>query len=246
MMDGGSTIGIQCAETILRSTFVNRSFVRVILVATSSYFCSATENGLKAINGPHQIVFDSKGNLYIHEQYGNRILRLDLKENKLTVVAGNGHQCCRKENVRARKSSIYDVYSIAVDADNNVYLAGRNARDGAFVRVVHSSTDRIETIARGCAPAPALGVKLADANLSDPKGIVVTQRGEVLVSADESHVIVKLGPVTQLFAGSHGKRGFSGDGELASLAKFDLPGALATDGNGNVFVADYFNHRIAA
>src|SRR5213079_1545208 len=45
-------------------------------------------------------------------------------------------------------------------------------------------------------------------------------------------------------AGTEGQKGFSGDGGPADLAQFDLPGALALDGKGNVFVADYFNNRV--
>jgi len=125
-----------------------------------------------------------------------------------------------------------------------VYIGGRNPRDGAFVRIVHAATGKIETLARGGFPAGALSAKSSDANLSDPRGIVFTPEGKRLVSADESHVVVELGRATQLVAGTEGQKGFLGDGGPASLARFDLPGAMAVDGNGNVFVADYHNHRV--
>jgi sugar lactone lactonase YvrE len=205
----------------------------------------ASDSGLhSAINGPHQIAVDSSGKLYISEEYGQRILRLDPTTGMVTVIAGNGHECCRRENVPARKSSIYGVDSIAIDARDNVYIGGRNAKDGAFVRVIHGETGKIETLARGGFPGSALGVRSSDANLSDPKGIVITQEGKVLVSADESQIIVELGKRTRLVAGTDGRKGFSGDGGLAAVAQFDRPGALAVDGKGNVFVADYFNHRV--
>jgi trimeric autotransporter adhesin len=89
-----------------------------------------------------------------------------------------------------------------------------------------------------------VGLKTSDANLSDPKGILATVGGKLLVSADESHVVVELGQVTRLVAGTFGQKGFSGDGGPATLATFDLPGALAMDAQGNLFVADYLNHRI--
>lgn len=109
---------------------------------------------------------------------------------------------------------------------------------------MRGNSGRIETLARGEFPRPALGVRPSEANLSDPKGIVVTPNGKVLVSADESHIIVELGGTVRLVAGIEGQKGFSGDGGPASLARFDLPGAMAIDTHGNIFVADYFNHRI--
>jgi DNA-binding beta-propeller fold protein YncE len=196
------------------------------------------------INGPHHIAIDSSGNLYVSEEYGERILKLDPEMTKVSVIAGNGRECCRQENVPARKSSIYSVYSIAPDRNRNLYIAGRNAKDGAFVRIVHEDSGRIETLARGEFPGRALGVKASDANLSDPKGMVVTPEGKLLVSADESHIVVELGRTVGLVAGTERHEGFSGDGGPASLARFDLPGAMAIDAHGNIFVADYFNHRI--
>ena len=226
---------------------MNRSLVCLVAIAIFglSRPSLASDSALHTtINGPHQIAFDSSGNLYVSEEYGKRILKLDPQMTKVSVVAGNGHECCRHENVPARKSSIYSVYSIFPDRNRNLYIAGRNAKDGAFVRIVHGDSGRIETLAREKFSGPALGVKASDANLSDPKGIVVTPEGKLLVSADESHIVVELGGTVRLVAGTEGQKGFSGDGGPGPLARFDLPGAMAIDAHGNIFVADYFNHRI--
>jgi sugar lactone lactonase YvrE len=136
------------------------------------------------------------------------------------------------------------VESLTVDSKGNLYIGGRNARDDAFVRVVRKDTGIISTVARGGAPDPAFGVKTLQANLSDPKGIVVLPDGTVLVSADGFNTIVELNGTTAKFAGDPSRKTFSGDGGLASDAGFNLPGSLAVDAKGNVFVADYFNHRV--
>ena len=47
-----------------------------------------------------------------------------------------------------------------------------------------------------------------------------------------------------IFAGRGGNDGYSGDGGPAAEAKFDSPSGVAVDGEGNVYVADYGNHRI--
>lgn len=52
---------------------------------------------------------------------------------------------------------------------------------------------------------------------------MITPEGKVLVSADESHVVVELGRTTRLVAGTPGQKRFSGDGGPADLAQFDLP-----------------------
>jgi hypothetical protein len=41
-----------------------------------------------------------------------------------------------------------------------------------------------------------------------------------------------------------GTFGYSGDGGSATLATIHTPRATATDGKGNIYIADLFNHRI--
>lgn len=202
------------------------------------------ETTITPINGPHQLVADASGNLYVSEEYGNRILRIGAADHRVAVIAGNGRECCRKENVPAQQSSVYHVYSLAVDSRKNVYIGGRNASDGAFVRVINGNTGRIVTLARGHFPGAAIHVPTIHANLSDPKGMAVLPGGTLLVSADESHVIAALGETTEAFAGDPTRNAFSGDGGVALNAGFSSPVSLAVDSAGNLFVADYRANRI--
>lgn len=217
----------------------------VSLAATITLAAGRTDSALRtAINGPHQLTIDARGDLYVNEEYGKRVLRIGSSDHRVTVVAGNGKECCLKDDVPAQQSSVDHVYSLTLDSLNNLYIGGRNGRDGAFVRLVHGSTGKIVTLANGRWMNPAVGVEALNANLSDPKGIAVLPNSKALVSADEHYVIVSLERTTEPFAGEAEHKGFSGDGSDASKARFDAPGSLAVDGSGNVFVADYFNHRV--
>jgi sugar lactone lactonase YvrE len=143
------------------------------------------------LNGPERIALDSSGNLYVYESYGRRIVRLRLKDNKVDVVAGNGRECCYREGVLAKNTAIYDVYSLAVDPDGNIYIGGRNTRDYAFVRIIDAKSGRIRTIANGRMPSPATGVELAQADLSDPEGLAVIPGGGLLVTASQSDLVAE-------------------------------------------------------
>jgi trimeric autotransporter adhesin len=199
------------------------------------------------VNGPFQLALDSRDNLYVVEHYGHRILRIDNTMSSVTVVAGNGKECCFKEGAPARSSSVYSVESIAVDTKGNIYFGGLNARDGAFIRKVDGSTSTVSTVAGRPSPSTRItpeGVRLLQADVGDPKGIVITKSGSLIVSIDMSYLLAELaGGVAKRVAG-RGQKGYSGDDGLASEATFDLPSFLTSDANGNLFVADYFNHRV--
>jgi sugar lactone lactonase YvrE len=200
-----------------------------------------------ALNGPFQLAFDPQDNLYVAEHYGNRIVRIDSNMGSVVVVAGNGKECCFREGALARETSVYDVYSLAVDAKGNVYFGGRNARDDAFVRKIDGLTGRINTVAGKRWPAfgiSAAGIPSLQADVSDPKGLIVTKSGSLFVSVDGSNQIAELTAFAKTVAGNASRKSFSGDGGLAINAAFDLPSSLAMDRKGNLFVADYFNHRI--
>jgi len=96
--------------------------------------------------------------------------------------------------------------------------------------------------------APPAVVTIAD-GLSRPNGITIDADGAILVmDGDQVHRISN--GKASLVAGT-GTNGFSGDGQSATnamLSLFVFPGmqaqGLAADKAGNVFIADFGNHRI--
>jgi trimeric autotransporter adhesin len=199
-----------------------------------------------AINGPFQLAFDSEGNLYVAEDFGHRILKIDFSNSSVTIVAGNGKECCSKESASARNTSVFDLESMAVDRKDDIYFGGINAKDGAFIREVDSS-GTVRTIIGGPTARTQItlqGVPLRDADIRDPKGMVFAQSGTLIFSIDGSYLLAELTGDKAVRIAGRGEKGFSGDGGKALNATFDLPSCLASDTKGNLFVADYFNHRV--
>ena len=71
---------------------------------------------------------------------------------------------------------------------------------------------------------------------SEPCGVAITQKGEVIVTDHEAHCVSVFSPSGKKLR-SFGKGG-SGQGQ------FDSPHGVAVDSDGNILVADYENHRI--
>ena len=106
----------------------------------------------------------------------------------------------------------------------------------------------ISTYAGGVPPpTPAPGVS---ASIGKPGGISTDAAGNVYFTSD--NCVFRLdqnGVLTRI--GGNSRRGYSGDGGLATAAQFDLgsslnkaPAGVAVDGSGNVYIADSGNGRI--
>jgi sugar lactone lactonase YvrE len=98
----------------------------------------------------------------------------------------------------------------------------------------------ISTVAGGVPPpTPILGVDLA----TTPYGVATDAVGNVYFTSD--NCVFKLdqtGIVTRVAGNS--RRGYSGDGGLATSAQLNYPIGVAVDGAGNMFFADALNFRI--
>jgi DNA-binding CsgD family transcriptional regulator/DNA-binding beta-propeller fold protein YncE len=103
----------------------------------------------------------------------------------------------------------------------------------------------LKVMPQSAAPAWAT---IAD-GLSRPNGIAVDTAGAVLFM--DGNRVRKISHGTPTLVAGTGTSGFSGDGDSATLARLNLfvfPGissqGLAVDNLGNVYIADYGNHRI--
>src|SRR6516164_8457203 len=87
---------------------------------------------------------------------------------------------------------------------------------------------------------PAVSAQLANA-----RGIAVDRQGNIYIADTDNHRIRKVTPagIISTLAGN-GHAGSSGDGGPASLAMLNSPYGLAIDAAGNLYVADFGNHKV--
>src|SRR4051812_25611491 len=78
-----------------------------------------------------------------------------------------------------------------------------------------------------------------------PNGLAIDRLGNLFISDIGTHRILKLDGEGKfsVFAGS-GEAGFAGDGGPALAARLSSPMDLLFDADGNLLIADTFNHRI--
>ena len=138
-------------------------------------------------------------------------------------------------------SSVWQPYDVAVDAQNNLYITDIRGH-----RVLKVRNGVVTVIAgTGTAGYSGDGGPGTSAQLNVPTGIAVDSAGNVYVADQNNHRIRRVSPTGAIstFAGT-GTGGFSGDGGPAASAQLAGPRGVAVDGSGNVYIADYSNHRV--
>jgi len=83
------------------------------------------------------------------------------------------------------------------------------------------------------------------AELNGPTGVRLDAAGNLYISDSNNSRVRKVTPggIISTFAGT-GTGGYNGDGIAATSAELNDPNGIATDASGNVYIADFSNHRV--
>ena len=182
---------------------------------------------------PSGVAVDSASNVYIADLRNLRVRKVDAETGNIATVAGTGVRGFSGDGGPAVAAQLGLVYDVSVDAAGNVYVADYGNRR---VRRIEAGAGTISTIAdRGVLDLEGTG--------AGPLSVAADGFGNVYVAAGRRvrRVEVATGVVSTI-AGT-GELGFSGDGSAAVLARLSVAG-VAVDEVGNVYIADYYNHRI--
>ncbi len=187
--------------------------------------------------------------LEIHHAYdpGGQVLLLGSGERrsaadadkKIITVAGTGSDGFSGDGGPATSANLWDPSAVTVDGQGNLYIADLNNQ-----RIRKLGPDGIITTVAGTGISghSGDGGPATSANLFNPSGVTVDGQGNLYIASTDSHTIRKVGPdgiITTVAGG-----GFGGDGGPATSAGLNRPQDVALDGQGNLFIADTFNHRI--
>ena len=210
---------------------------------------SKGDNGpaiLAQLNSPRSVAVDSQHNLYIADSGNNSIRKITPGGMILTValqvndpeyvavdsqdslyVADTGNSRVVKMTSSGLVSTVMLVLqpsAVTVDHNGNVFVSGAKA--------VSKIT-----------PLGSLSTVLD--GLSSPRGLALTEAGDLIVADAGANVIRRLSStgVLSTIAGK-GDAGFSGDGQPALAALLNLPADLVVDLTGTIWIADSGNNRI--
>ena len=89
------------------------------------------------------------------------------------------------------------------------------------------------------------GERATEAELSGPEGLAFDALGRLHFADTQSHRVLRIEPDSSLtvVAGT-GEPGYSGDGGSASRAALHFPADVRIDDEGNIYIADVYNHVV--
>ena len=194
---------------------------------------SSDQTGAAAsFSSPLGIATDVMGNTYVAD-YQNQTIRKMAPNGAVTTLAGSPGLSGSADGTGSAARFTYP-YAVAVDSAGTVYVADTF---NYLIRAI-TPTGAVTTLAGSAGMSGTADGTGAAARFNAPEGIAVDTAGNLYV-ADGTTIrkITTPGGVVTTLAGTPGVPG-SMDG-IGAAALFYSPQGLATDRNGNVFVADY-------
>ena len=209
------------------------------LAGNPGQFGNSDGTGAGALFGyPMGVAVDGGGNVYVADTYNNTIRKVT-SGGVVTTLAGTANTMGSSDGPGS--VALFNTPNgLAVDASGNVFVADTLNHT---IRKI-TSLGVVTTLAGTALQYSYQDGTGSGAMFDSPGSVAVDGGGNVYVADTYNHTIrlvTQSGVVTTL-SGSAGAIGYS-DG-TAGAARFNFPGGIAVDGNGNVYVADTCNHSI--
>ncbi len=209
------------------------------------------------LNQMARVVEAPDGSLFINDQRNQCIRKID-PSGVLTTVAGTkvcnyepggfggdgGPPLLAKINQPTGPNPNPPGGGLALDGQGRLYLADTNNNR---IRMIDFSANVITTVAGNgkAAYSGDCGPPLK-ASLNKPLDIAFGPDGRLYIADSYNNAIRAVdfaSNVIMTVAGT-GTRGYSGDGGPATQAQIALPFGIGFDPNGDLYIADTYNHRI--
>jgi streptogramin lyase len=195
-------------------------------------------------NKPHEIRFDSAGDLYVVDMVNHAVRKIDMKTGVITTIAGTGEAGYSGDGGPATAAQLAQPHSIQFGPDGNLFICDiRNH----VIRLLDMKTGVITTFAGTGKPGPTPdGSPIQGTTLNGPRSLDFDKDGNLWLATREGNQVFKF----DLAAGKihhicgTGKKGFDGNGGPAKEATLSGPKGIAIDGDGNVWLADTESHSV--
>ena len=196
------------------------------------------------LNLPEGVAVDDQGHLFIGDEQNDVIREVNLSTGTISTVAGNFTAGSTGDTGQATNAELNGPSGVAVDGQGNLFIGDSlNNR----VREVNLSTGIITTVAgNGIQGSSGDSGPATSAELNNPRRLTVDAQGNLFIDDSDNNRIREVNLSTGVITtvAGNGTAGSSGDGGQATSAELNTPEAVAVDGQGNLFIADYLSSVI--
>jgi streptogramin lyase len=138
------------------------------------------------LSGPRALDVDREGNLWLVTREGNQVLKLDMLNERIQVIAGTGEKGYSGDGGPARQATFRGPKGISLDKDGNVWIADT---ENNAVRRINMATGTIETIAGTGERGDGPDGDASTCKLSRVHGVFADADGAVYIGDSENHKI---------------------------------------------------------
>jgi len=206
-----------------------------------------------AIMFPYGMDFDVAGNMYFCD-FGNNVIRKISTSGIISTIAGipGSPAAYTGDGGPATAARLANPMSVLVDLSGDIIISDQMNH---ALRKVDMTTGIISTIMGNGFIGMALagdGGPASAAKLNYPHGIDMDAAGNLYIADYGNNRVRMISVLTGLVSTVAGIMpppvgsiyGYSGDGGPATAAQINYPEAIAVDGPGNIYIADFNNHAI--
>lgn len=188
-------------------------------------------------NNPHGIAIDQNGNVYTSDRWSHLIRKIT-PNGTVSIFAGIPDVSGDTDG-NLTVATFNEPWGLCVDNNGDILVA--DTRNNKIRRITQSGM--VSTVAGSGSFGASNGIGVSS-SFGNPTGIEVDAAGNIYVADHLTHVIRKIDPIglVSTIAGIPFQPGAT-DGP-GGIASFYRPYGLTTDTDGNIYVADEWNHKI--
>lgn len=234
--DGSLLITDGASHRLFRFSPGTATLAVVAGTGTAAASPDGTPAAQASLRRPAGVAVGSDGSIYISEESGNQVRRID-PAGVLRTVAGTGAAAHTGDGAAALSAGVHLPTGLAIDG-TRLFIAEAG---GHTVRLVDLGAGTIETVAgNGAQGFAGDGGPALQASLSTPQALAVAAGGSALYISDRDNHRVRMvnletGSIST-YAGSGGT-GFTGNRQPAGAAALRAPRGLDA-GGGFLYIAD--------
>nr|WP_190888771.1 hypothetical protein [Spirosoma profusum] len=192
------------------------------------------------VNRPANVTVDTKGNVYVVDQFNDRIRKITL-DGIITSIAGNGGKGYTGDGGPAIAAQLQHPRDIAIDSVGNLYFADQYNR-----RLRRIDLNGIITTTAGSGATDFIGPEayISTSGYYGATTMALTKDGTAFVTSNNCILKITTSGIITRVAGTTDLTGEStGDGGPALNARLASPTSVSLDKDGNLYIAEAYRVR---